>query len=46
MMFDQFSTLTQAAISGLGVALLPDYIAHAEIDSGRLVPSSNFRSRA
>ena len=38
MLFDQFATLTQAAISGLGVALLPDYIANVEIDSGRLVP--------
>ncbi|ASY66813.1 Transcriptional regulator, LysR family (plasmid) [Sinorhizobium sojae CCBAU 05684] len=38
MLFDQFATMTQAAISGLGVALLPDYLAYAEIAEGRLVP--------
>ena len=37
--FDQFSTITQAAIHGLGVALLPEFIAHTEIASGRLVPA-------
>lgn len=38
MLFDQFATMTQAAISGLGVALLPDYLADAEIAETRLVP--------
>ncbi|KJF70279.1 LysR family transcriptional regulator [Agrobacterium arsenijevicii] len=38
MLFDQFATMTQAAISGLGVALLPDYLADSEIAEGRLVP--------
>jgi LysR family transcriptional regulator, glycine cleavage system transcriptional activator len=38
MMFDQFATMTQAAIAGLGVALLPDYIANVEIEEGRLRP--------
>lgn len=38
MMMDQFSMMTQAAISGIGIALLPDYIAQSEIDEGRLVP--------
>ncbi|PDT04452.1 LysR family transcriptional regulator [Rhizobium chutanense] len=38
MLFDQFGTMTQAAISGLGVALLPDYLADVEIKEGRLVP--------
>jgi LysR family transcriptional regulator, glycine cleavage system transcriptional activator len=38
MLFDQFATMTQAAIAGLGVALLPDYLADPEIDEGRLVP--------
>lgn len=37
MLFDQFATMAQAAIHGLGVALLPDYLAQAEIDRGRLV---------
>lgn len=34
--FDQFSTITQAAIHGLGVALLPDFIANQELAAGRL----------
>lgn len=34
--FDQFSTITQAAIHGLGVALMPDFIAEPEIAQGRL----------
>ncbi|MES4992495.1 LysR family transcriptional regulator [Phyllobacterium sp. 22229] len=38
MLFDQFATMTQAAISGLGVALLPDYLAAIEIREQRLVP--------
>ncbi|MDL2403352.1 LysR family transcriptional regulator [Rhizobium mayense] len=38
MLFDQFATMTQAAISGLGVALLPDYLADVEIREKRLVP--------
>ncbi|UWU26075.1 LysR family transcriptional regulator (plasmid) [Rhizobium sp. CB3060] len=38
MLFDQFATMTQAAISGLGVALLPDYLADTEISEGRLAP--------
>jgi DNA-binding transcriptional LysR family regulator len=38
MMFDQFAPMTQAAISGLGVALLPDYLADVEIAEGRLQP--------
>ncbi len=38
MMFDQFAPMTQAAIAGLGVALLPDYLADIEIAEGRLAP--------
>jgi DNA-binding transcriptional LysR family regulator len=38
MLFDQFSMMTQAAISGLGVALLPSYLARVEVDEGRLTP--------
>jgi len=38
MMMDQFSMMIQAAISGLGIALLPDYLARIEISEGRLVP--------
>jgi len=38
MLMDQFSMMIQAAISGLGIALLPDYLAWAEIEAGRLAP--------
>lgn len=38
MMMDQFSMMIQAAISGLGVALLPHYLARSEIAEGRLRP--------
>lgn len=33
---DQFSTITQAALHGLGVALLPDYLAEQDLATGRL----------
>lgn len=39
MLFDQFATVTQAAISGLGVALLPQFLFRDELDSGKLVPA-------
>lgn len=38
MLFDQFAPMTQAAIAGLGIALLPVYLAAPEIGEGRLVP--------
>lgn len=38
MMMDQFSMMIQAALAGLGVALLPDYLAQIEIAEGRLLP--------
>lgn len=38
MLMDQFSMMIQAAISGLGVALLPDYLAKPEVEAGRLLP--------
>lgn len=34
--YDQFSTILQAARHGLGVALLPEYLAREEIMEGRL----------
>lgn len=37
MLVDQFSTMTQAAVHDLGVALLPSYLAEAEIARGTLV---------
>lgn len=38
MLFDQFAPMMQAAIAGLGVALLPDYLLEPEIVAGRLQP--------
>ena len=37
MLFDQFAPMVEAAAHGLGVALLPQFLARAEIDAGRLV---------
>jgi LysR family transcriptional regulator, glycine cleavage system transcriptional activator len=39
MILDQFATMTQAAIHGLGIALLPEYLAERELAEGRLVPA-------
>ena len=36
-LYDQFSTITQAALHGLGVALLPDYLVEQDLAKGRLV---------
>lgn len=36
-MYDQFSTITQAALHGLGVALLPDYLVEQDLAAGRLI---------
>lgn len=36
-MYDQFSTITQAALHGLGVALMPDYLVEQDLALGRLV---------
>lgn len=45
-MFDQFSTIMQAAIHGLGIALVPDYLAQSELKSGRLVPAYGSATRS
>lgn len=36
-MYDQFSTITQAAMHGLGVALMPDYLVEQDLATGRLI---------
>lgn len=38
VMFDQFATMAQAAMHGLGVALLPEFMVGDEVRAGRLVP--------
>lgn len=38
MMFDQFATLTQGAVHGLGLALIPTFLIRRELAEGRLVP--------
>ncbi|MCA0873378.1 LysR family transcriptional regulator [Seohaeicola saemankumensis] len=35
-LYDQFSTITQAALHGLGVALMPDYLVEQDLATGRL----------
>lgn len=37
MLFDQFATLAQAAIAGLGIALIPRFLFQDELTSGKLV---------
>ncbi|MBT9246492.1 LysR family transcriptional regulator (plasmid) [Gemmobacter fulvus] len=39
MLFDQFATLAQAAIAGLGVALIPAFLIAEELAAGKLVPA-------
>ncbi|HEX8047972.1 LysR family transcriptional regulator [Rhizobium sp.] len=41
MLFDQFATAAQAAISGLGVALLPTFLIQEELKRGELVAASS-----
>lgn len=40
MIFDQFATMAQAAIHGLGVALLPTFFAQPYLTTGKLAPAS------
>lgn len=39
MLFDQFATMAQAAIHGLGLALLPTFLIEEHLAAGRLVPA-------
>lgn len=39
MLFDQFTSMAEAAALGFGVALLPEYLAKTEFERGRLVPA-------
>lgn len=46
MVFDQFSTMAQAAIHGLGVALLPTFFAEPYLADGQLVLASGHTSES
>ncbi|MGI6245683.1 MAG: LysR substrate-binding domain-containing protein [Pseudochelatococcus sp.] len=37
MLFDQFSNLLAAAVAGLGIALVPDFLCESELESGGMV---------
>lgn len=39
MLFDQFANMSEAVAAGFGAALLPQYLAEAEISRGRVVPA-------
>jgi LysR family transcriptional regulator, glycine cleavage system transcriptional activator len=39
MVFDQFATVMQAAVHGVGLALLPAFLAGPALDDGRLTPA-------
>ncbi len=39
MLFDQFATMTQAAVHGLGLALLPTFLIEKELREGQLIPA-------
>ncbi len=37
-MYDQYATISQAALHGLGVALMPDFLIEQDLATGRLIP--------
>lgn len=39
MLFDQFATMAQAAVHGLGLALLPTFLVADDLAQGRLIPA-------
>jgi DNA-binding transcriptional LysR family regulator len=41
MMFDQFATMAQAALHGLGIALLPTFVAAPYLRDGQLKLASD-----
>ncbi|KEJ88072.1 LysR substrate-binding domain-containing protein [Sulfitobacter donghicola] len=41
MVFDQFATMAQAALHGLGIALLPTFVADPYLKNGQLVLASD-----
>ncbi|NVO25503.1 LysR family transcriptional regulator [Donghicola mangrovi] len=46
MLFDQFATAAQAAMVGLGVALLPEFLIQNELEAGALVRALPHKMRS
>ncbi|MBM7046219.1 LysR family transcriptional regulator [Rhizobium lusitanum] len=46
MLFDQFATAAQAAIAGVGVALLPKFLIEEELAQGKLVHAVDAQMRS
>ncbi|MFD2263196.1 LysR family transcriptional regulator [Lacibacterium aquatile] len=46
MLFDQFATAAQAAVAGLGVALLPTFLIQEELQTGKLVRAVDLPMRS
>lgn len=46
MLFDQFSTMIQAVVHGLGVALLPSFLIQQELASGQLASAFGAPTRS
>ncbi|MCG8441301.1 MAG: LysR family transcriptional regulator [Caulobacterales bacterium] len=46
MAFDQFATMAQAAIHGLGLALMPEFLIEREREDGVLVPAVGGATRS
>ncbi|PZU19422.1 MAG: LysR family transcriptional regulator [Shinella sp.] len=46
MLFDQFSTMAEAAASGLGAALIPTILIESELQRGALVPAGAIMENA
>ena len=46
MTFDQFSTMAQAAIHGLGIALLPTFVAEPYLSSEQLSLASHHTTQS
>lgn len=38
MLVDDFLILKQMAIEGVGIAIIPDYMCHQEVQAGTLIP--------
>jgi DNA-binding transcriptional LysR family regulator len=46
MRFEQFASVAQACVGGLGIALMPLFLIEAELSSGQLVEIGNWRSQS